>query len=273
MMKGLVQRLITAIIFVAVMLGGLFAGQIYFLLLFGLISGMCLWEFSGIVMKGEKSIRRRILGLVLGMYPFGFFALGRMGIDIPEAFGAVFLLLLFSVFLFELTKKDKDPFKNIGYILTGVIYIGLPFTLLTSDTFIGFDYSPHLIFSTLLLVWASDTGAYLVGSLIGKTPLAPIISPKKTWEGTVGGWVFSLLISVALYYIYKGELLELWQFTLLALTCGVFGTLGDLVESMLKRSYGIKDSGSLLPGHGGLLDRFDAFILVVPFVYVLLSFF
>ena len=123
----------------------------------------------------------------------------------------------------------------------------------------------------LLLVWSSDTGAYLVGSLIGKTPLAPKISPKKTWEGTVGGWVFSMLVSIALFYIFKEDFLELWQFMALALICGVFGTLGDLVESKFKRSYDIKDSGNLLPGHGGMLDRFDAFFLVVPYVYIFLS--
>ncbi len=271
-MKGLGQRLLTAIIFVAVMLGGLFGSLYSFLALFALIAILSLWEFSGIVLKKEENYLRRIYGVLIGIIPFIFMSLPRLGLTFPEWGGLVILVLLLSIFIHDLFRGPSHPFRNSGYLFSGAVYIGLPVSLLLSDTFLSVDnYDPHRVFVVLLLVWASDTGAYLIGSMIGKTPLAPVVSPKKTWEGTIGGWVFSVGVSIALYYVYGGELLEIWQFVILALICGVFGTLGDLIESKFKRSYNIKDSGNLLPGHGGMLDRFDAFLLVVPFAYVFLS--
>lgn len=271
-MKGFVQRLITAILFVAVMLGGLFGGLPSFLLLFAIVGVLSLWEFSGIVLNDGKHTGLRIFGIFFGLFPYLLLATGRLGLEIPLWVYSLFIGGVFLGFIYELLRQTAHPFHHTGYLFAGAVYIGGPVTLLLTDAFFTVEgYSPYLIFSMLLLVWSSDTGAYLVGSLIGKTPLAPKISPKKTWEGTVGGWVFSMLISIALFYIFKGDLLELWQFMILALICGVFGTLGDLVESTFKRSYGIKDSGNLLPGHGGMLDRFDAFFLVVPYVYIFLS--
>lgn len=271
-MKGLGQRLITAIIFVAVMLGGLFVNLYSFLGLFALIGILSLWEFSGIVLEGDKNISRRIYGVVLGIFPFLLGALYKLDSTTDNWIWLLFIALVFLILIYELFRGDGNPFRNAGILYSGAIYIGLPLALLVTTVFLPIDgYSPHKVFVVLLLVWSSDTGAYLVGSLIGKTPLAPVVSPKKTWEGTVGGWIFAIGVSIALFYIYKGELLELWQFMVLALICGIFGTLGDLVESKFKRSYGIKDSGNLLPGHGGMLDRFDAFLLVVPFAYIFLS--
>lgn len=272
-MKGLGQRLITAIVFVAVMLGGLFGGVYPFLGLLAVIGILALWEFSGIVLKKEQNYLHRTYGVLIGLFPFLIAAsLDLLDWSFPDWGYLVFLALLFLIFIYDLFRGSSHPFRNSGYLFSGAVYIGLPVALLCTNVFHGGQgYYPHRIFAVLLLVWASDTGAYLIGSLIGKTPLAPIVSPKKTWEGTVGGWVFTVGVSIALYFVYKGALLELWQFMALAMICGVFGTLGDLVESKFKRSYNIKDSGTLLPGHGGMLDRFDAFFMVVPFAYIFFS--
>ena len=138
---------------------------------------------------------------------------------------------------------------------------------------IGFNngkFSPNIVFGLLALTWMNDTGAYLVGSQIGKHKLFPRISPKKTWEGSTGGVVFTFVLAYILSLLFDDLRLVDWMF--LAAIVGTFGSIGDLIESMLKRSLKIKDSGNLLPGHGGILDRFDAFIFLLPFAaaYLLL---
>lgn len=267
---GLLQRLITAVFFVAIMLAGIYGGVHAFLGLFAIIGALSLWEFSGIVLKESNDINRKIISLTVGLLPFIFVSFFKLGIHTPAYIFALFPAFLFLIFLFELFKTVKSPFKNISFFLMGMIYISLPFSLLADIAISDGIYNPTIVFSLLILVWASDTGAYLVGSMMGKTPLFPRISPNKTWEGSIGGWVLSLLIGIALFYIFGVFLL--WQWLVIAVICAVFGTLGDLVESMLKRSFDIKDSGNLLPGHGGVLDRFDAFLFVLPFVYAFLFF-
>jgi phosphatidate cytidylyltransferase len=165
---------------------------------------------------------------------------------------------------------SEKPFSNIGLYLTGVLYIGVPYYFLLD---IGIDetstYEPYRIFGLLLLTWANDSWAYLIGSKFGKTPLFKRISPKKTWEGTLGGIALTIFTGYLLSLFFQEWRVIDW--IIIALIVGIFGTLGDLVESMLKRSLGIKDSGSILPGHGGLLDRFDGFMFMIPYVYIFLK--
>ena len=176
--------------------------------------------------------------------------------------------LIFLLFLYELFHQSEKPFRNIAYLVLGVVYLGLPFALLVKIATHTGSYSPNLVLGMLLLTWANDTGAYFVGSKLGKRPLFPRISPKKTWEGSMGGVVIGLLAGWILSQIFPQYTITDWL--ILALIVVLFGSLGDLVESMLKRSLKIKDSGTLLPGHGGFLDRFDAFIFVIPFVMAFL---
>lgn len=277
------QRTITAVVFAMAMLGGVFGGATTFFILFALITAGSLWEFMGLLFAAEGNhLRlRKVLGTVLGVLPFlmlGSFVLGLMNADSETlyAWNAVFIImpfaflaLVFLLFILELFLHSERPFANIGHFLLGLVYVGLPFALLAYIS-IGPDdqYAPLRVFGLLLLTWANDTMAYLVGSRIGKRPFFSRISPKKTWEGTLGGIAFTF---------FAGWLLAQWigdftfpEWMLLAGCVAVFGTLGDLVESMLKRSIHIKDSGSLLPGHGGLLDRFDSFIFVLPFAWLAL---
>jgi phosphatidate cytidylyltransferase len=172
------------------------------------------------------------------------------------------------IFLAELYRKSEAPFHNIAYTFLGILLVILPFNFFHALAFIEGVYNFHLPLGFLLLLWAHDTGAYLVGVKLGKNRLFERHSPKKSWEGLIGGMVTSLLVSWILSHYYT-ELSAL-HWAAISLIIAVIGTYGDLVESMLKRSMDKKDSGSLLPGHGGLLDRFDGLFLSVPLVFVYL---
>ncbi len=276
-MNGLIKRGITAFIFGVVMLGGIYGGPYAFVSLFALITALCLWEFFEIVLAKNKrtDLIRRFLGLGLGLAPFLLAAVLQLElVNDKSLFIAISALLffpfIFSAFVYELYSKSEQPFVNVAYIVLGMAYIGVPFALLEFVAFEdGFFYA-NTVFGLLVLTWFNDTGAYMVGSRIGKSPLFPRISPKKTWEGSAGGAAAAFLAAFLVFTIFR-ELRLLDWFALAAIVT-VFGTLGDLIESMLKRSVQIKDSGTLLPGHGGLLDRFDAFIFLLPFAtaYLLL---
>jgi len=271
-MKGLIQRAITALIFVLVMIGGLFGGVYSFLLLFAIITGLCLWEFLGHTLENENQFRdlcRKALGVLLGLSPFVLVSILHLGyIQSKTDFILITSLLtfpfIFGAFIFELFTKSTRPFANVAYIVLGMVYIGIPFAMLDFIAFQNGVFNANIIFGILSLTWMNDTGAYLIGSKVGKTPLFPRISPKKTWEGSMGGIFVGLLFGYLLSVFFNEELTT-GQWLTLSIIVVIFGSLGDLIESMLKRSLNIKDSGSILPGHGGMLDRFDAFIFVVPF--------
>lgn len=266
MMNGLNRRVLTAVIFVSVMISGSYAGPLVFVALFGLIAALCLWEFLGLVL--EPGLDRRIIGLYIGLFPYFLATLYHLDIiDDTARFtlqaSLLFVPTLFLVFLYELSTKGSKPFSNIGFIMLGMIYIGVPFTLLEFAAFENKTYHANIVMGLLLMTWINDTAAYFVGSQIGRTPLFPRISPKKTWEGTLGGVAGTFVLAFILNSVFAE--LQLIDWLILAVLVGLFGSLGDLVESMLKRSFAIKDSGSLLPGHGGFLDRFDGFIFMLPF--------
>lgn len=275
-MKGLAQRGGTAVVFVAVMLAGLYGGKFAFIALFTLVTALCLWEYFGLTMPKEtaKDTSRKIIGLVLGMIPFALASATQLGyltwtnqsilLAVLLYFSAIFL-----VFIFELFANSKLPYTNLGLLFLGIIYIGIPFAALDIIAIHEGQYFPNTVLGLLLLTWANDTGAYLLGSQIGKTPLFPRISPKKTWEGTLSGVFVTFLVAWLLSYLFKEQSLLQWE--VLALIVVIFGSIGDLVESMLKRSLNIKDSGTFLPGHGGFLDRFDAFIFLIPFAAAYLT--
>ncbi|MEL6970137.1 MAG: phosphatidate cytidylyltransferase [Bacteroidota bacterium] len=270
-MQGLLRRGVTAIIFVVVMIAGLFGGRYSFVLLFSVITGLCLWEYLSIVLlrNNRRDRLRKVLGMILGLLPVVLSALVKLGVVNDPASFIIFIALLFSpslfmLFIYELFTKSEQPFENIAFVLLGIIYIGIPFAILDFVAFDGEHFYAKTVFGILVLTWMNDTGAYLVGSRWGKTPLLPRVSPKKTWEGSVGGVVVTFLTALVLYFTLNE--LELVDWLILAVIVSVFASLGDLVESMLKRSFSVKDSGSLLPGHGGLLDRFDGFIFCLPFV-------
>ncbi len=272
------QRIITAIFFVAAMLGGIFGGKYAFFALFAVVTAGCLWELLGLLFAQEREVMpRRVLGTIWALSPYLLIGGSALGFwDGALVFGGIVMIIFAAApfFILELFLNADRPFDNVGRYLLGMFYLGIPFCLLAYISMPGGEffgsgaYSPWRVFGLLALVWTNDTMAYFVGSLFGKRKLFERISPKKTWEGFIGGGIFTVLAAWGISYWL--DVFTPTQWLALAAVAAIFGTLGDLVESMLKRSLGIKDSGSILPGHGGLLDRFDAFIFALPFYWLVL---
>ncbi len=294
-MSNFRQRAISAVVFVSVMLLGLFFNETSFMLLFALAAFGCLWEFVGLTLDGnEKRLLKQIIALIIAVpiYFWNWFFSGYQIIPLETDFLRInfesdFLVKLFTpaffgILVLELFLKSAKPFSNVSHILFGIFYTVLPFCLLGTiavspievppqySSTLRFSFSPNVVAGMVFLTWANDTGAYIFGSKLGKTLFFPRISPKKTWEGTIGGVLMCMLMGFVISHFFKEISLVDW--IVVGAIVAIFGTLGDLVESMLKRSVGVKDSGSILPGHGGFLDRFDAFLFAIPFVFFYLSF-
>jgi phosphatidate cytidylyltransferase len=261
-------RAVTGFFFVIVMLGSIMLGRYAFSIFYLLLSILCLREFYRLLKK--SGIEPNMLtGLINGFFIYIIFAL----IVINSSLAVYKLLALLTIsisviFIQELFKKSASPFINISYTLAGLVFICLPFTFFHALAFLKGDFNFHYPLAFLLLLWANDTGAYLVGMKLGRTKLFERHSPKKTWEGFIGGMLISGIIAFIISYYFKE--LSWIQWVLEAILISGFGTLGDLIESMFKRSINIKDSGEILPGHGGLLDRFDGLLLAAPIVYTYL---
>jgi phosphatidate cytidylyltransferase len=191
---------------------------------------------------------------------------------VPESNYYVLSPLMAIIFFIKLYKsKDDKPFRNIAYTFLGVIYVALPFALLIILAFLSYKYSWQRPLGCLFLLWASDTGAYFAGTKFGKTKLFERVSPKKSWEGSVGGFIASMIVALIMSQYFHD--LYPWQWFGCGAIIVVAGTYGDLVESLFKRSIKIKDSASTIPGHGGFLDRFDGLLLSIPFIITFLKLF
>ena len=212
--------------------------------------------------------------LFLGFFFFSFFD-ELSGVTLSTVLfpmAGIYILSITGLFLFELFRNEKKPIQNIAISLMGHIYIVLPFGFICLMGMMD----KMIVLAFFFIIWASDTGAYLVGICIGKHKMFERVSPKKTWEGFFGGMIFALITGFIFCKVTENSLdgeniLMLWQWLLFALTVFIFGTLGDLVESLFKRSLNVKDSGSLMPGHGGLLDRFDSAIIAAPVAFIFLT--
>ena len=272
-MKDLVIRTLTGIIFVVTLISGICIHSTTFLILFCIITGLTVWEFSGLVNHYEKAHVRRILNVIGGMYLFAATFAYAHGFASEKIF-LPYLLFLILIMVAELYYKAPNPIDNWAFSLFAQLYCAAPFALLN---FIGIApdgsgaYTPMFILALFVFVWMDDSGAYLLGTLFGKHRLFERISPKKSWEGFWGGLVFALLTSLAFAWFVPEVGYLTWLG--LAATTVLFGTWGDLVESLLKRTLQIKDSGNILPGHGGMLDRFDSVILAIPAYYVYIEMF
>lgn len=277
-MNNFIVRTITGILFVAVVVCSFLRPQAM-VLLFALITGLTIWEFTGLVNEREKVTVNRLISTVAGVY--FFFAVAGFSSDLtPSAVFIPYLVSIIYLMVAELYLKNEDPIHDWAYTMMAQLYIALPFSLLNT---LAFHLTPQglvtydavLPLSVFVFLCMNDTGAYLCGSLLGKHKLFPRISPGKSWEGSIGGGI--LVIAVAVLVWYLTEQYQLNQLGLsalewagLGLTVVIFGTWGDLVESLFKRTLGIKDSGNILPGHGGMLDRFDSSLLAIPAAVVYL---
>ena len=267
MSSNLVKRSVTGILFVVVMVGCILAGPIPFAVLFALITALAVREFSSLANAyGGVRVNVPITSLG-GAYLF----LGAMACCTLASDARVFLpyvALLLYLLVSELYLKRKDPVGNWAYTVLSQVYVAMPFSLLCMRAFrvdpaaSSVVYEPLLPLSVFVFLWLSDTGAYCVGSLLGRHRLFERISPKKSWEGSIGGAVFA--VAASLVFARFCPFMSWGQWVGLSVVVVVFGTWGDLTESLLKRHYGIKDSGNILPGHGGLLDRFDSSLMAIP---------
>ena len=268
-MKNLIKRSITGLVFVAVMVSCIMWNAYSLGALLYVLSILGLWEFYKLVLKGNYR-PQYIAGTLSATLIFAVVLLIKL-----EKMNPFFLTLIFPflviIFISELFRAKRNPFANIAFTILGIVYIVFPFALINLLTYESDGgYNPYLVLGYFILIWLNDTSAFVVGSLIGRNPLYQSISPKKTWEGFIGGVIFCLIGAYLLSFYYTEIKLRHW-FAIGAIV-SIFGTLGDLVESMLKRSLNIKDSGNLLPGHGGVLDRFDGVFLTSPLVYSYLAY-
>ena len=270
-MKNFIVRTITSVFFVAAIVTS-FLNPRAMTLLFAIVTGMTIWEFSGLVNNRPGVIINRFITTVAGVYLFLAMAGYNSGLT-PATVFVPYLVSLVYLMVAELYLKAEDPIHDWAYTMFSQLYIALPLSLLNVLAFRsnGYDiqYSYLAPLAVFVFLWINDAGAYCVGSLLGRHKLFSRISPGKSWEGSIGGGFLVCVVAALVWYFTEqygvNDLgLSVFEWMGLGLVIVVFGTWGDLIESLFKRTIGIKDSGNILPGHGGMLDRFDSTLLAVP---------
>ncbi len=270
-MNNFVVRTITGVLFVAIIVAG-FLDPTGMVALFALVTGLTVWEFTGLVNERAGVTVNRFISTVAGVYFFLAMA-GTCSGFTPSTVFIPYLITIVYLLVAELYAKQEDPIHDWAYTMMSQMYVALPFSLLNMLAFRaapeGIMYIYTLPLSVFVFLWINDSGAYCCGSLFGKHKLFPRVSPGKSWEGSIGGGVFVIAAAVLVWYLTDTYDMNPTGMTALewiglGLTVVVFGTWGDLVESLFKRTLGIKDSGNILPGHGGMLDRFDSSLLAIP---------
>ena len=276
-MRNFIVRTITGVLFVAAVVC-CFLRPEAMVFFFVLVTGLAIWEFTGLVNELEGVQVNRMICTVAGVCFFFSMAGYNSGLT-PATVFIPYLVSILYLMVAELYLKAENPINNWAYTMLSQLYIALPFSLINVLAFrsAGYDiqYSYLAPLSVFVFLWMNDTGAYLCGSLLGRHKLFPRISPGKSWEGSIGGGILVIAIAVLVWYLTEqygvNDLnLNAFEWAGLGLTIVIFGTWGDLIESLMKRTLGIKDSGTILPGHGGILDRFDSSLMAIPAAVVYL---
>jgi phosphatidate cytidylyltransferase len=262
-LKNFLERALSGILISVLTVLSIVWHELSFGFFYMLILVMCVIEYYQL---SRKLHVRPVLAwqLVLSIFLFagawGLFA----GIVPPNALSLI-IPLFFIAFISELYRRKKRVVQNIAFTFLPVIHVALPLALFIGLGYINGPYDYRPVLAVVLFTWTNDTFAYIVGVLAGKNKIAPKISPKKTWEGFAGGLLATIGLGFVLFHFWPMFSLMIWL--TVAVLVSLAATLGDLVESMFKRSAGVKDSGRVLPGHGGVLDRFDGFVFAIPFVF------
>ena len=268
--NDLTQRVITAALGAIVIIIAILWNEWAY---FAVFLGICIFtqlEFYKLL-KLDEMLPLKFWGTMAGVIIY-IIVFMEQKYEMSSKYYFLLLPVIYMAFVIKLYKKtEKKPFTNIGLTFLGIIYVALPFALLHVSAYHTGPYTYQIIVGIIFIQWASDTGAYFAGIRFGKRKLFERVSPKKSWEGFLGGMMLALLMSVGMS-IYFGTL-EFWKWISIALIVAVVGTYGDLLESLFKRSMEIKDSGSSIPGHGGFLDRFDSLLLSLPFIAAFLKIF
>lgn len=269
-MNNFLKRSLTGIAFVAILLAGTIIHPISFAILFGLILSFALSEFYNLAQKASF-LPQKTIGISFGVLFFITCFLSASGY-IPSKLILIFIPLLLFVLIGELFRKKNSTLKNSAITIAGLIYVALPFSLLNFIVLSGTKnntFYPWILIGLFFIIWGYDSIAYVSGSLLGKHKIAAKISPKKSWEGLIGGTVFAIIMGIVNAVLFQEISMTNW--IVIAVLTVIFGTLGDFFESKFKRELDIKDSGNILPGHGGLLDRFDSLLFAAPIVFIWLS--
>lgn len=270
-MKDFTRRSVTGVVYVFLMLAGAAIHPLVFAIVFGSLLFLTQLEFYQLVENAGSSPRKNT-GLTLGVL-FFVICFGMVNSILPTQSYLIFIPALLFIFLFEAFSEKTGILQNSAITFTGFIYVAIPFSLLNFIVFPGYPNYPvfnsEVLIGVLFIVWTYDSMAYMAGSKFGKHKIRKKISPNKSWEGFFGGAIFALLMGVLNSVIFKQQSVINWL--VIAVIVVVFGTLGDLFESIIKRRLNVKDSGTILPGHGGLLDRFDSLLFAIPVIYVWLS--
>jgi phosphatidate cytidylyltransferase len=268
-MNNFTKRILSGSVYVSVLVFSILYSKITFLSLFFILMLFCLYEFLKIIKLNS------IFPYFIAVLAFIFGNILNVE-DVPSKIifqyvGIILFLTIFCSFAWILLAKKGEIVSHLGKIFLSVIYIVIPFVLMAQIPFLNndFSYASNVILGVFILIWSSDTFAYLIGKNFGKIKLLKRISPNKTVEGFIGGMIASLITSYLLAHYFT--VLSLTHWIVIALLVGIFGVLGDLIESMFKRQAGIKDSSNLIPGHGGFLDRFDSVIFAAPFIFIYLQ--
>lgn len=283
-MNTFLTRASTAIVFAVIVIGGLLYNRwSYTALIMTILIGSVLefYRISAPMFKKDKSKLSFYKTMVLSMSIICAFISFGVAFDyLSSAYLFSIPLFIAAVFYTELVLKSRKPFRSIGLNLLALYYIALPLALTFFTANLQGQFTGAILLGVLFIIWGNDSGAYIVGSLIGKNKLIPHVSPNKTIEGFLGGGLFCFIIAYLNIHVFKNisalDALSIVKPSVWYMIAGVvfiFATMGDLVESLLKRSLDIKDSGNILPGHGGFLDRFDAFLFVLPFVVAIIKIF
>lgn len=272
-MKNLITRSITGIIYVALIVAAVLLGGWWFVGLFTIFAMLATHEFS--TLCNAESGGENISTLVTDMTGTLIMVIGlccvNMGLLTPHTtavlggtFFTLYLIYLILRLVMQLYSHETSPLNNLAYSYMGQLYIALPLGIMSM--YYTLPDGKSLLLAMFVMIWLNDTGAYCTGSLIGKHKLFPRISPGKTWEGFFGGVVFVIGSAFVMKYCFPiyFESISIVALCGMGITVALFATWGDLVESLLKRTLGVKDSGNLLPGHGGILDRIDSLLLVIP---------
>ncbi len=268
-MSNFARRTLTGLILVGLVIAAIITDQHLFAFLFLVFTIIGLWEFYSMVERAGI-FPNKTGGIIAGVVLFGTNAMIAMSL-IKFEYLLLNFIFVFLIFLLELYRNNPNPFTNIAFTFFGLLYIAVPFSLLNyfpNPAFIPGVYHTSFLLGFFFLIWINDTAAYVLGSAFGRRKLFERVSPNKTWEGALGGALLTFIFACFISQYYSH--IELRDWLIIAAIVVVFGTYGDLFESMFKRSINAKDSGSILPGHGGVLDRFDSVFMAAPFVFVYL---
>jgi phosphatidate cytidylyltransferase len=261
------KRTITGFVFVVVLIAGTIIHPFIFGMLYAAVTFFTVREFYNLIRQSEYT-PNKLLGSILAVLVFlTGFAISFF--NLPQQFYLIIFLFFIVIFVIEIYSYKHFPLQNSAVTLLGLIYVAIPFSLVNFIVFSGDSdqrFYPWILIGIFFIVWVFDSAAYVFGSWLGKHRLFERVSPKKSWEGFIGGAVFAIVMGILNAVMFQS--LSMTNWIIVSVIVIVFGTFGDLFESKIKRELDIKDSGGVLPGHGGLLDRFDSLLFALPVIYI-----